>query len=155
MLSGNDEITRLNSDITTTTNLVVSSRLLHVLTYANNPFKFPCCNITLKHDWTILLFYQSCSIMLTLLLQGCWANNPPCNSLWYFYLFIYLLVYIFIYLCITTMWGLTCWAYFLLQSPKNAGNVLMKILKKTTSKLFFKCGIFVDTRYLIFRLNWT
>ena len=30
----------------------------------------------LKHDWTILLFYQSCSIMLTVLLQGCWANNP-------------------------------------------------------------------------------
>ena len=30
---------------------------------------------TLKHDWTILLFYQSCSIMLTMLLQGCWANN--------------------------------------------------------------------------------
>ena len=30
----------------------------------------------LKHDWTILFFYQSCSIMLTMLLQGCWANNP-------------------------------------------------------------------------------
>ena len=30
----------------------------------------------LKHDWTILLFYQSCSIMLTMLLLGCWANNP-------------------------------------------------------------------------------
>ena len=29
----------------------------------------------LKHDWTILLFYQSCSIMLTVLLQGCWVNN--------------------------------------------------------------------------------
>ena len=28
----------------------------------------------LKHDWTILLFYQSCSIMLTVLLQGCWVN---------------------------------------------------------------------------------
>ena len=26
--------------------------------------------------WTTLLFYQSCSIMLTVLLQGCWANNP-------------------------------------------------------------------------------
>ena len=26
---------------------------------------------TLKHDWTILLFYQSCSIMLTVFLQGC------------------------------------------------------------------------------------
>ena len=29
----------------------------------------------LKHDWTILLFYQSCSIMLTVLLMGCWTNN--------------------------------------------------------------------------------
>ena len=29
----------------------------------------------LKHDWTILLFYQSCSIMLTVLLQGCWAKG--------------------------------------------------------------------------------
>ena len=29
----------------------------------------------LKHGWTILLFYQSCSIMLTVLLQGCWANE--------------------------------------------------------------------------------
>ena len=37
-------------------------------------------NNMLKHDWTKLLFYQSCSIMLTVLLQGCWANN-----LWYFY----------------------------------------------------------------------
>ena len=38
MLSGNDEITRLNSDVTTTMNLaVVSSRVLHILTYANNP----------------------------------------------------------------------------------------------------------------------
>ena len=49
---------------------------------------FACCNIReqplsirqavynmLKHDWTILLFYQSCSIMLTVLLQACWANN--------------------------------------------------------------------------------
>ena len=24
----------------------------------------------------MLLFYQSCSTMLTVLLQGCWANNP-------------------------------------------------------------------------------
>ena len=30
----------------------------------------------LTHDWTILLFYQPCSIMLTVLLQGCWTNNP-------------------------------------------------------------------------------
>ena len=30
----------------------------------------------LKHDWIILLFYQSCSIMLTVPLQDCWANNP-------------------------------------------------------------------------------
>ena len=28
------------------------------------------------YDSTILLFYQSCSIMLTVLLQGCWVNNP-------------------------------------------------------------------------------
>ena len=34
MLSGNDEITRLNSNVTTTMNLVVvTSRVLHVLTY--------------------------------------------------------------------------------------------------------------------------
>ena len=33
-------------------------------------------NNMLKHDWTILVFYQSYSIMLTVLLQGCWANNP-------------------------------------------------------------------------------
>ena len=36
-----DKITRLNSDVTTTMNLVVvSSRVLHVLTYANNPCRF-------------------------------------------------------------------------------------------------------------------
>ena len=42
MLSGNcDKIARLNSDVTTTMNLVVvSSRVLHVLTYANNPCRF-------------------------------------------------------------------------------------------------------------------
>ena len=62
--------------ITTTMNLVVvSSQVLHVLTYANNPYRFAKLYM-LKHDWTILLFYQSCSIMLTVLLQGCWANNP-------------------------------------------------------------------------------
>ena len=33
-------------------------------------------------DSTILLFHQSCSIMLTVLLQGCWANNPVVD--WYF-----------------------------------------------------------------------
>ena len=82
MLSGNDEITRLNSDVTTTMNLVVvSSQVLHILTYAKTtPVDSSSCNNMLKHDWTILLFYQSCSIMLTVLLQGCWANN-----LWYFY----------------------------------------------------------------------
>ena len=31
----------------------------------------------LKHDWTILSFYQSCSIMLTVFWQGCWATNNP------------------------------------------------------------------------------
>ena len=40
MLSGNDEITRLNSDVTTMDLVVVSSRVLHVLTYANNPCRF-------------------------------------------------------------------------------------------------------------------
>ena len=41
MLSDNDEITRLNSDVITTMNLVVvSSRVLHVITYANNPRRF-------------------------------------------------------------------------------------------------------------------
>ena len=41
MLLGNDEITRLNSDVTTTMNsVVVSSRVLHVLTYANNHCRF-------------------------------------------------------------------------------------------------------------------
>ena len=57
--------------------------------YSNHEFgcyiksNFACCNIRkpslsinmLKHDRTILLFYQSCSIMLTVLLQGCWGNN--------------------------------------------------------------------------------
>ena len=47
-----------------------------ILTYANNPCRFTKLYTMLKHDWTILLFYQSCSIMLTVLLQGCWANNP-------------------------------------------------------------------------------
>ena len=41
MLWRNDEITILNSDVTTTMNLVdVSSRVLHVLIYANNPCRF-------------------------------------------------------------------------------------------------------------------
>ena len=66
--------------------------------YSNHEFgcyiksNFACCNIRkpslsinmLKHDRTILLFYQSCSIMLTVLLQGCWANYSV-NSLWYFH----------------------------------------------------------------------
>ena len=52
--------------------------ILHVLTSANNPYRFAkLYNNMLKHDWTlILLFYQSCTIMLTVLLQGCWANYP-------------------------------------------------------------------------------
>ena len=41
MLSGNDEITKLNTDVTTTMYLaVVSSLVLHVLTYTNNPCRF-------------------------------------------------------------------------------------------------------------------
>ena len=55
--------------------VVVSSQVLHILTHSNNPCQFPCCNNMLKHDWTILLFHQSCSIMLTALLQGWWVNN--------------------------------------------------------------------------------
>ena len=35
----------------------------------------------LTHDWTILLFYQSCSIMLTVLLHGCWANFEILDNL--------------------------------------------------------------------------
>ena len=46
MLSGNDEITRLNSEVTTTMSLVaVSSLVLHVLAFANNPaVDSPSCN---------------------------------------------------------------------------------------------------------------
>ena len=49
------------------------------------PVDSPSCihYVLLKHDWTILLFYQSCSIMLTVLLQGR-ANNPKWK-LWYIY----------------------------------------------------------------------
>ena len=43
MLSGNDEITRLNSDITTTMNLVVvSSRVFHVLYNMQDMLKHDC-----------------------------------------------------------------------------------------------------------------
>ena len=34
----------------------------------------------LKHDWTILLFYQSCSIMLTVLSQSCCMSQQPCKT---------------------------------------------------------------------------
>ena len=50
--------------------LYVSSRVLHVLTYANNPDLEQALSIRqavynmLKHDWTILLFYQSCSSIM-------------------------------------------------------------------------------------------
>ena len=38
----------------------------------------------LKHDWTILLsVYQSCSLMLTVLLMGCWANIPATSVIFY------------------------------------------------------------------------
>ena len=58
MLSGNDEITTLNSHVTTTMNLVVvSSRV--VIKYANNPCRFVKLEQCVEtHDWTILLFYQ-------------------------------------------------------------------------------------------------
>ena len=47
-----DEITRLNSDVTTTMNLVVvSSQVLHLLTNANNPCPdSPSLYNMLKHD---------------------------------------------------------------------------------------------------------
>ena len=80
MLSGNDEITRLNSDVTTTMNLVVvSSWVLHVLTYVNNPCRFVklyynilCWNMIEQHCY----FTNPVQFMLTMLLHGCWANNP-------------------------------------------------------------------------------
>ena len=41
MLSGNDEITGLKTDVTTTMNLaVVSNQDFNVATYANNPSRF-------------------------------------------------------------------------------------------------------------------
>ena len=50
MLSGNDELPRLNSDVTTTTNLVVvSSRVLHVLTYRKPPNISPGLIFVRKH----------------------------------------------------------------------------------------------------------
>ena len=63
MLSGNDEITRLNSDLTTTMNLVVvASPVLHVLTYANNPCRFA-------------KLYTICRNMIE---QYCYLTNPAC-----------------------------------------------------------------------------
>ena len=79
MLSGNVEITILNSDVTTSlhelgccikSGSVCSNKREQPLSICQAVYN------TLKHDWTILLFYQSCSIMLTVFLQGCWANNP-------------------------------------------------------------------------------
>ena len=87
MLWGNDEITRLNRVVPTTMNLIgcIKSR-------------FSCSNLRgqplsirqavhnmLKHDWTILLFYQSCSIMLTILLRTWLLSQQRSNSLRYFY----------------------------------------------------------------------
>ena len=51
----------------------------------NSHVDSPGCNNMLKHDWTMLLFYQSCPIMLAVLSHGCWATNPVIYSLWYFY----------------------------------------------------------------------
>ena len=84
MLSGNDEITRLNSDVTTTMNLVVvSCRFLHVLTYTNNPCRFAKLYQyveTWLNNAVILpiLFYRVNSAVTGLLSQ------QPCNSRWYF-----------------------------------------------------------------------
>ena len=79
ILSGNDEITRLNSDVTTTMNLVVVlSRILHVLTYTNNTSRFAmlytiCWNMIEQYYYFI---NHVMHVMLTVLLQGYWANNP-------------------------------------------------------------------------------
>ena len=70
-------MTRLNSDVTTTMNLVVvSNRFCCTRT---NPVDSPSCNNILNRDWTILLICQSCSIMSTGLL-----SRQLCDSLWYF-----------------------------------------------------------------------
>ena len=70
-----DEITRLNSDVTTTMNLVVtSSRILHGgLTYANNPCRLAKLYIQYVETWlnnTVILPILSCSFMSTVLLRG-------------------------------------------------------------------------------------
>ena len=82
LLLGNDEITRLNSDVTTTMNLaVVLSRVLYVLTYTRTtPVDSPSCKQyveTWLNNTVILpiLFYHVNSAVM-----GCWAD-----STWYFY----------------------------------------------------------------------
>ena len=76
---GNDEITRLNSDVTTTMNLaVVLSRILHVLTYTNNTSRFAmlytiCWNMIEQYYYFI---NHVMHVMLIVLLEGSWTNNP-------------------------------------------------------------------------------
>ena len=76
---GMNEITRLNSDVTTTMHLVVVSNIGCCIKSEQPLSIHQALYNMLKHDWIILLFYQSCSAMLTVLLQGCWANNPVIN----------------------------------------------------------------------------
>ena len=79
MLSGNDEITRLNSVVSTTMNLIGCIKS-----------SFSCSNIrgqplSFAKLYAILLFYQFCSIMLTILLHAWLLSQQPSNNLWYFY----------------------------------------------------------------------
>ena len=73
MLSGSDEITRLNSDVTTTMNLpVVSNRDFNVLTYTNNPCRF-------TKLYTFLFYHVSSAV------TGSAKNRKL--KLWYMYIY--------------------------------------------------------------------
>ena len=74
--AGDNEITRLRSDITTTMNLVVvSSRVFHVLTYTNNPCRFT--KLFSIICWNMIEQYRYFSTHLnSLVIQSCWANKP-------------------------------------------------------------------------------
>ena len=56
--------------------VVVSSRVLHVLTYTNNHVDSQAVYNMSKHDLTTLIFYQSCSIMLAIMSYSVVENNP-------------------------------------------------------------------------------
>ena len=82
-------ITRLNNDVTTTMNL-------HGCCIKSG---FACSNIheqplsirqavynMFKHDWTILLFYQSCyACHVNSVVTGLLSQQPCNHSIWYFY----------------------------------------------------------------------